>query len=133
MQDLLIGCADTLLRRVEANLTAPMYIRYIKLLPAEEARQAWQQLSHAAANSPRPAKFTFTTALLVTFMDPEVQVSPEGTMWGDIAVEAGEEAISPNKSAAEAVELIRSLMINQSKYLVSSDVLILGLTELCAR
>lgn len=109
---------------------APVLIRYIKLLPAEAAQRAWQQLSAAVANSPKPAKFTFTTALLVTFMDPELLVSSDGTLWGEIAVEAGEEAMSPNKSGGEAVKLIRSLMISRSEYSASLIALTTGLIRI---
>jgi hypothetical protein len=104
------------LERVEANLIAPVYIRYIKLLPAEAAQKAWQQLSVAVANLSERAKYAHTTALLVTFMDPDVHVNPDGTTWGDIALQAGEQAMSPDKSTSGAVELIKSLMMSRSKF-----------------
>lgn len=104
-----------MLHHTDANLFAPVYLNYLKLLPEDSAQKAWQEISLAVAAAAKPVKFACTTALLVTFLGADIPVHPDGTAWGEIAIEAGEDALAASNSTPEAIELVKSVFITESE------------------
>ncbi|KAJ9093121.1 hypothetical protein QFC19_008464 [Naganishia cerealis] len=111
LQDVLVRHVTQLLGRVDADLIAPVYANYLKLLPRDTAQTVWQQLSFAVGRLPPPVKYQHTRALLTTWFDPELKVESDNAAWGEIAIQAGEEALSIDSAKSEAIELVRSLFI----------------------
>ena len=92
-------------------------MHYLNLLPEDAAQKMWQELSRVIAAAAKPAKFAYATALLVTFLGPDIAVQADDTAWGEIAIEAGEDALAPERSTPEAIELVKSVFITQSECL----------------
>ncbi|KAJ9125190.1 hypothetical protein QFC22_000144 [Naganishia vaughanmartiniae] len=109
LQNVLVSHIAQLLGAVEADLIAPVYIGYLKLLPRDTAQGVWQQLSLAVGGLAQPATYTHTRVLLAIGLDPELKVESGDTSWGEIAIQAGENALSEDSAKPEAVELVKFL------------------------
>lgn len=101
---------------LNAILFGPVYLNYLKLLPEDAAQKVWQELSLIVAAAAKPAKFAYTTALLVTFLSPDITVQADDTAWGEIAIEAGEDALAADRSTPEAIELVKSVFITPREF-----------------
>ena len=101
---------------LNAILFGPVYLNYLKLLPEDAAQNVWQELSLIVAAAAKPAKFAYTTALLVTFLSPDITVQADDTAWGEIAIEAGEDALAADRSTPEAIELVKSVFITPREF-----------------
>jgi hypothetical protein len=111
----LVGHISQLLVTVDADLIAPVYIEYLKLLSGDTAQGVWQQLSYAVGKLPQPAIYTHTRVLLMTGMSPDLRVQSGDTAWGEIAIQAGENALSSDSAKPEAVELVKFLFVAEGE------------------
>ncbi|KAJ9108838.1 hypothetical protein QFC21_000158 [Naganishia friedmannii] len=109
LQNVLVSHIAQLLGAVEADLVAPVFIGYLKLLPGDTAQGVWQQLSHAVGKLSQPAIYKHARVLLSIGLDPELRVESDDTAWGEIAIQAGENALSGDSARPEAVDLVKSL------------------------
>lgn len=120
LQNTLVNHIAQLLNAVKADLIAPVYIEYLKLLPEDTAQGIWQQLSLAVGKLSPPAAYTHTRVLLTIGLIPDLRVESADTAWGEIAIQAGENALSGDSAKPEAVELVKSLFVIEGESCVST-------------
>lgn len=106
-------CLPDILGALDHNHTAPLCLAYLTIAGNEPERQQeiWKSISLAVDSVSVPKKFDVSNALLVTFRNPNSQLSAPGTAWSHIVMEAAEIATGREIGDSSAEKLLSGVLL----------------------